>query len=289
MTANEIDKLKQKFISDSLKDLDKALSEFTKSLVKKILDEVSFDITAGKIDYSQRNFSIANEVSARLDKYLEPLGEMFKAIGKQMLETANYDAKYFSQLTSGEVTSSQIYAKLATISTAIGIDMQGNIIKDSYIDNLTKSAKQSVRNNVINYLNQSISGQTHYREFAKGFKELLIGTKGVDPTLVRYSKQYVHDTMFQVSAKISEAFAERLDLKYFLYEGDVIETTRPFCEERAGNVYSVDDVKSWPKALPYFQENYDFFIHRGGYNCRHNIKYISERQAERMGYKTKKD
>ena len=289
MTANEIDKLKQKFISDSLKDLDKALSEFTKSLVKKILDEVSFDITAGKIDYSQRNFSIANEVSARLDKYLEPLGEMFKNIGKQMLETANYDAKYFSQITSGEVTTSQIYAKLATISTAIGIDLQGNIIKDSYLDNLTKSAAQEVRNSVIHYMNQSISAQTPYCEFTKGFKEILGGAEGIDPKLVRYSKQYVHDTMFQVNAKISEAFAERLDLKYFLYEGDVIETTRPFCEERAGNVYSVDDVKSWPKALPYFQENYDFFIHRGGYNCRHNIKYISERQAERMGYKTKKD
>lgn len=284
MTGNDKDKLLRKFMNDALTDLDKALAEFEKGLVKQIREQLVFDVQGGKIEYNSRNFNLSNEISNRIDEYLKPLNGMFKEVAKKMLESADLTGQYYSAISEQPITQTDIYSKLEAIGASIGLDMNNNIIKGSYLDNLTRAANQDIKNKVVNYVNQSISGQATLRDFQKGFKDLLLGGKGIDTSLVRYSKQYVHDAMFNVNAKIAEAYANRLGLKYFVYEGDVIETTRPFCEERAGNTYHVDDVKTWPQALPYFQENYDFFIHRGGHNCRHNIKYISERQAKRNGY-----
>jgi len=74
---------------------------------------------------------------------------------------------------------------------------------------------------------------------------------------------------------VNKYFADELKLKYFVYAGSIMEKTRDFCAERNNRVFHVNDVSSFPNNLSYFPPNYNFFIDRGGYNCRHKIRYIS--------------
>lgn len=74
-----------------------------------------------------------------------------------------------------------------------------------------------------------------------------------------------------------EAFDE-IGAEYVLYAGNVEDTTRPFCEARAGKVFRLDTVKKWDNGqglpvIPYL----------GGYNCRHRLVAVRKSLADQIG------
>lgn len=59
--------------------------------------------------------------------------------------------------------------------------------------------------------------------------------------------------------------ADRAQLKHFLYYGNVQDNTRPFCRERAGNVYTEEQVAEMDNG-----QISPARLFNGGYNCRHS-------------------
>lgn len=283
MTSDKLDKIKRDFINNSLTDFDAALKQFQKELLKFIQSEFLPQMKDGKIQYTAANFRDANIFTAKIDKFLQDLAPAFKEIAVKMLESAQYSADYFSAAAKVKATTADIDTKLAVLSQRIGIDYKTNkVIEGSYIYRLSKM--DAIRNQIADYITNSIANNADWKSFQQGMKNIVVGNKNVDGSLVRYSKQYIHDTARQASQTIDNAFADKFGLVYFLYFGDEIETTRPFCRSRFGKVFHKDDVKSWPDDLPYFQPNYNFFIDRGGYNCRHQIRWITRAEAKAAGY-----
>lgn len=73
--------------------------------------------------------------------------------------------------------------------------------------------------------------------------------------------------------------SDDLDLTHFLYSGGLIKTSRPFCQERAGKIFTFAEAKTWDNgqglpAIPYL----------GGYNCRHAIVPMTKEKAISLGY-----
>jgi uncharacterized protein YaiE (UPF0345 family) len=283
MTPDKLDKIKRDFINNSLTDFDAALKKFQTELLKYIQSEFIPAMNDGKILYTAANFRDANIFTQKIDKFLSSLEPAFKEIAIKMLESAQYSADYFSAAANVKATTADIETKLQILSQRIGIDYKtGKVIEGSYIYRLGKM--DAIRNQIADYINHSISTNADWKTFQSGMKEMISGNAKVDGSLVRYSKQYIHDTARQASQTIDNAFADKFGLVYFLYFGDEIETTRPFCRSRFGKVFHKDDVKNWPDDLPYFQPNYNFFIDRGGYNCRHQIRWITRAEAKAAGY-----
>lgn len=283
MTPDKLDKIKRDFINNSLTDFDAALKQFQKELLKFIQSEFLPQMKDGKLTYTAANFRDANIFTAKIDKFLQDLAPAFKEIAVKMLESAQYSADYFSAAAKVKATTADIDTKLAVLSQRIGIDYKTNkVIEGSYIYRLSKM--DAIRNQIADYITNSIANNADWKSFQQGMKDIVVGNKNVDGSLVRYSKQYIHDTARQASQTIDNAFADKFGLVYFLYFGDEIETTRPFCRSRFGKVFHKDDVKNWPDDLPYFQPNYNFFIDRGGYNCRHQIRWITRAEAKAAGY-----
>ncbi len=84
------------------------------------------------------------------------------------------------------------------------------------------------------------------------------------------------DTSLSVSSrKRLMEFAEGTGLRNFRYIGGLIKTSREFCEERNGNTYTEEEVKSWAdkewdgKIEGTDEEN--IFEFCGGWNCRHQL------------------
>lgn len=60
--------------------------------------------------------------------------------------------------------------------------------------------------------------------------------------------------------------AQDLGLDRFLYVGPDDSVTRPFCQERVGNIYTMDQISEWDNG-----QGLPASIYLGGYNCRHRL------------------
>ena len=89
---------------------------------------------------------------------------------------------------------------------------------------------------------------------------------------------------FQVHARsLSQAYSKRLQLDWAIYAGGEIKTTREFCDERNGKVYSRSEISSWQdEDWQGKKKNHNIFIDVGGYNCRHEYDWISFELAVRL-------
>lgn len=73
--------------------------------------------------------------------------------------------------------------------------------------------------------------------------------------------------------------SDDLGLTHFLYAGGLIKTSRDFCVQRAGKIFTFKEAKTWNNGqglpvIPYL----------GGYNCRHSIVPMTEEKAIEQGY-----
>lgn len=102
----------------------------------------------------------------------------------------------------------------------------------------------------------------------------------VESTNIGY-KQFAENTFARYERTASDVLRKRIGLKHAVYEGGTITTTRPFCSERDGKVFSEEEIESWNtldwegKSSPY-----NPFTDCGGYNCRHRLNWISEDLAK---------
>lgn len=93
----------------------------------------------------------------------------------------------------------------------------------------------------------------------------------------KYARQMVVDTVAQFDASINVAAGKESGVEKWLYYGDVIRDTRPFCQKHAGKELTEEYIRD------YFANNDwagkadgDPFIVRGGYNCRHHFMPVYE-------------
>lgn len=82
---------------------------------------------------------------------------------------------------------------------------------------------------------------------------------------------------FQRAITLSKA--EEVGADYFLYIGGLIETSREFCRERDGKVFTAEEIAGWDNG-----QGLPADIYLGGYNCRHSLRPISKELAKDLGY-----
>ena len=91
----------------------------------------------------------------------------------------------------------------------------------------------------------------------------------LDSTLARHSKTILHDALFEFSASVASASAAEAGIERFRYSGDIIDTTRDFCERHVDKEYTINEIREiWSESWA-GKKSGDPFRVRGGYNCRH--------------------
>jgi len=300
MTIAELNKFylqKKNYIDSKLKSLDKNVKGLQNELMQLIMSDYvgKFDIKNGKIVVNQKNLRLANELEILMNRFSVEFQEsVLKGTANDMLRMNGFSKDYYLAMGFSEKILSSIEEKTGFISTRIGITKKGEIIKGSYLDSLSKNAE--VRMQLKDYVLNSVSTGKPYNEYLKGFKEMVVGGKDVNGALESYFSQYTYDSFNQVGAAIDNSYAEKLDLKYFVYSGGIIATSRAFCRKRAGKIFSIKETKKWkcdpdligkPKGQK-CDDSYNPLIDRGRYRCRHVIQYISDEMAFELRPELKK-
>jgi len=220
-----------------------------------MLAALDFEFEDGEMQYDPTILFAADKtVDDWTDDYLIPiifgLNETVRTLNK-MLED-DYE---------GEIDEDTMHS--------VGFAME----RGSYLSGVTDMG--SVKMDVKKYLAAAMAMGYSRKQLMEGLKDV------VETSTDKYFRTYLYDVISQYERMASRAVANKLGLKHFEYSGDIIKDTRDFCIERAGNVYSVEEAKTWNDLWWRGKiEGVDVMVALGGYNCRHSVLYLTKEEYE---------
>lgn len=162
---------------------------------------------------------------------------------------------------------------------------------------------QAIGESISDILRTNITTGGSMKELTRQIKQALVDTN-TPGLLSKYARQITTDSINQYSAQYTQVVSGDLGMEWYAYQGSDIKTTRPFCNAMTDfRYFHASEVPRLLKAegLTYVNKEgermpvtlYDktklphgmiegtnaenFFIRRGGYNCGHQIRPVSER------------
>lgn len=181
----------------------------------------------------------------------------------------NLNNQYFSSI-SDSFKENRVFIRRLQQQTIQSIE--GNILGDG----LTAQVKTPL----VNILNRNVNSGGQFKGFLEEVRTFVEGNTELDGRLLSYSRGFLSDAIFQYSRAYQEAMTSDLGLNYYLYAGGIMDKTRPFCEERAGNYYHRKEIEAWASLKwagknPLTTES-SIFVLVGGFSCRHELIPVSD-------------
>jgi len=140
--------------------------------------------------------------------------------------------------------------------------------------------ESQVKKPILDIMSQNINTGASYSDLVKQLRGFVVGDEKYAGKLQSYAGQIVSDTLFNYSRAIQEAISTKVGLQFVVYSGGIMDDSREFCVERAGNYYHKDEVSAWAnldwQGKRRGTTESTIFIYAGGYRCLHQIIYVSE-------------
>lgn len=158
--------------------------------------------------------------------------------------------------------------------------LQSQTIKtiEQYI--LQDGLQSQVIDPLVQIMNQNVNTGGRFSGFLEQVQNYIKGSPKVEGRALRYSRNFLKDSLFQYSRSYQESVTRDLDLNWYLYSGGLIDTSRPFCIERAGKYFQRKEIESWASeswAGKHQQTTESsIFIFCGGYSCSHSLIPVHE-------------
>lgn len=167
----------------------------------------------------------------------------------------------------------------------------------SVVSALTESGiEANVLAGIDNILRTNITTGGSYSDLTEQLRNYVTSSGGNDGIIQRYAGQITTDALNQYAAQNTQLISNDLGLEWFVYAGSNIETSRPFClactqkrfihisefpalldgefpefKEFDGKLY-----KGLPAGMYLDTTVSNFPIRRGGYNCGHQLRPITD-------------
>lgn len=287
--------------TDILKEIDKAIEKFNKnipsaqqSMLDDVLDQVRrLDLKNGNIKASVANLKVVTSIKNKLtniiltDTYLDDVKEFVKSFN----DITRLQNDYWKGIES-------------TFKPSPILKEIRNQAIQSTVEALTGSGlAYEVGGSIESILNTNVTTGGSMRDMENQLRSSLTNTQNSRGVLDRYAKQITTDSINQYSAQYTQLVSNDLGFEWYAYQGTDIKTTRPFCDAmtdiryfhvseiprllRAEDLYYTDNGQR--KKVPIYSKTglpsgmiegtnpENFFIRRGGYNCGHQIRPVSEK------------
>ena len=298
MTREQISELKREFIEQRQAFMKSEFSAAEKKLYDQVFTKViqKLDSENGVVSANSKNLNISAEINTIYNKFNSAeYANIIRKFSSDLAKITTMNADYFNMVIDSRALkrfdSVKSEVKLF-MGKRIGITAGNEVIKDSYIDRLIRdeSLKNKIKDNIV----KGITNKVPVEKLTKSLENLIVGNENVEGGLVRYFNQNMNDTYNQFDRTASMMFAEKLDLKFFIYQGGKIKTSRIFCQKHDGNCYTTKEAAKWkseigkknskgkPTGPIADKATYNPLVDCGGYNCRHSIDYISEGLARQL-------
>lgn len=216
-----------------------------------------------------------------LDKIQDVFQQFVKVDGLDIVQTiidgvdkiTGFNNKYFKLFTAN-ADLIPIQPQVTTLLESwLGLNGNGWLTGNGYLSKLISDPR--VLNELQNLGLRAVVGQQGFQDFKSQLGDFIDGNKSQAGLLQKYSRNFAYDMYSQVDRATAKTYATKLNLGYAIYEGGLIKTSRAFCKEHDGNVYTQEEIDGFdPKeAVP---PNYQPEIDLGGYGCRHHLNWVPE-------------
>lgn len=293
-------------IPDNLKTV---IDDQNEVMFKSILSRLKqLDTEAGKIIASKKNLAVVQSIADDLKKllfngdYVDAIAEFASEIGKQ----ADLNDKILESVV-GTFTPDELYKSVVQSSQHNALQLlDQNAVSSNFIQSIT------------DILNTAVVSGVSYADAVESLRNSMVGDNAV---FSKYAGQIVHDAFAISDRQYVQLTARNHGIEFYRYDGGHIEGTRPFCDERYGQIFHEKEIAAWgdhvntdagkfqfPKliyttkagvkiywaGMDYDTNSATIFSYLGGYECRHVLvpiatDYVPEvdvTRARRLGYYT---
>jgi len=297
MNRSQLSNLKRSFIEDRQEAMKTTFTAAEKRLYEQIFDKIvsGFETENGTLIASSKNLNVTAELNGifkqfNKTEYSKIIGKFSNELGKIVEMNSDYFKNVADETTPERFSMINKEVK-SFMSKRIGLNNANEIVKDSYLDRLIKD--ETLKNKVKDKLLRGVTNKTPVKKLIKDLQDTIVGNDNVEGGLVQYFNNNIRDTYNQFDRTTSKLYADKLGLKYFVYQGGKIKTSRKFCLKHDGKCYSTDEAKQWEKQIglkdskgkpigPIANKStYNPLVDCGGYNCRHSLDFISNSLAKR--------
>lgn len=278
----------EEFFLAAQADLNKKVRRVEASIYRGLIADVvpALKIEEGRIKNTLTNLAKANLVERVFDQAgIDEVNDLIKDYAAYLIEISGKNAEYYYSIGIDRAKVSAIAESVDLIRKVIGIGEDGKLLTNGYLYRL--AAAESVREQVKQYVLTSIASGQSLKQFQSGLKGLVQGSNDVDGVLLSYWNNYAYDQFSRVREVNNLHFKDEIGLKYFVYQGGLIQTSRKFCIKKNGRVFSEEEARrEWPNDPDLIDKahvaTYNPLIDRGRYNCRHFLMWVSEEIANEL-------
>ena len=269
-----------------------SVSTAERDLFIRLVDDVfaELEFKNGIIVNNTQNLLLLYRLDNAFDAWqTEVINPLMRGFVADLFSIAEMTGAYYTDFAAEKVIN-DIATSNELLRASLGVDTRGNLIKGGLLADISKlpAVRQEAK---MLFLQEVQKTDATLKDLQKTMKDFLRGKSGqpgaVNANFAGRASGYVYDLFNQVAEVKNIQFAENLDLKWFIYTGDIIKDSREFCIKKAGKVFATIEAETeWPKdpdligkgsGIPYVP-----LVQRGRWNCRHRIRYISEEIAMRL-------
>jgi hypothetical protein len=262
----------EKIIVDTTDDYAKAAIEIQEALYRKLLQSLKgLELDqGGYILQSSANRKILSQAEDIVSEQL-PGAKFTRSISDTLGAIPKVDAlnnEYFSSVSDAFKENRNFIRSLQQQAVS---SIESNLLQDGL--------KVQVKTPITDILNRNINSGGQFKGFLDELRNFIIGDEKVEGRVLSYSRGYLKDALMQYSRTYQQAMTADLKLEFYLYSGGLIDTSRPFCKERAGKYFHHKEIESW--ASLEWAGKYrgttesSIFVYVAGYGCNHELIPVS--------------
>jgi len=229
----------------------------------------SLDIDNGRIKNTNANLLKIKKAS-KLRAFLKNVINLslLDYYDKEFSKTQSNSIKYFNGFSPTQAATSRISTR-------------GNTFVDTFLDSLFEN--NTVFSNLQTTLRNGATTGQRVSDLTQLMNDQITGKGKKFGLLTSYHYNNGFNEFQDYARDLDNQFSKELNLNYAIYAGGEIKTTRHFCDEHNGKIYTREEIEDlgqteWQGK----KDNNNIFIDAGGYNCRHNWDFISYQLAKRL-------
>lgn len=274
-----------KEIKRGLSGFDKSIPALQSKLFKELIVEIKrLDLKGENIAVTVKNLSILTSIKNKLNRII---------LNKEYLVEIKDFVKSFNNVYSLQFEYWKSIEKTFKPKPLLKA-IKNQAITDTIQSLTSQGISANVSDAIINILRTNITSGGSYADLANQLRESLVNTPTSKGILDRYVKTIANDSIQQFNRQYTQIVSKDLGYSWFRYMNTDIDTTRCFCDKMTDkNYFHISEVPLMLEGLgcdiykktklPYGMidgTNPDnFFIRAGGWNCRHSINPVAQRQV----------
>lgn len=264
-----------KLVEELLGELERTVTAAQTKLLQRFLNDWvnTLDVAEdGRIKNTLRNKRLLSQVDVIFNQYVKTEGvEIAKVMVAGVKKIIDFNGKYYQGFnTKAELISIQPIVK-EFMQSWLGLRGNGALEGNGYLQKTVSDNK--VLGELKNLALRAVVGQQGHDAMRTQVKAFIEGNQQTAGLLQKYYRNFVYDTYSQVDRATAQVYADKLKLNYAIYEGGLIKTSRKFCKERNGKVFTREEIAAFdPKEAK--QPNYNPFTDLGGFGCRHHLNWV---------------